>query len=147
MSANPNIRPVVFSARAAEAQPEERFAERRRIAMLEPDAALRRVLIPMLLRLGCVVSPKRDLAQMIEALQSGPLDGAIVALGPDISWVAALSAANQHYVPVVLLMNFPVDPLSARQFPDIHFLQKPFDARELLTRLNLPEKATILTAR
>jgi DNA-binding response OmpR family regulator len=147
MSANTNIRLVVFSAPAAAEQPEERFAERRRIALLEPDAALRRVLIPLLLRLGCVVSVKRELAQVIEALQTGPLDAAIVALEPDNVQLEALRAANRQQVPIVLLMDVPVGPLTASQFPDIHFLEKPFDARELLAGLNLPEKPTILTER
>ena len=130
-----------------QAQPEERFAERRRIALLEPDAALRRVLIPLLLRLGCVVSVKRELAQVIEALQTGPLDGVIIALGPDNALLKSLCAANCQHVPIVLLMDPAVDPLTAKQFPDMHFLAKPFDANELLAGLNLPEKATILIER
>jgi DNA-binding response OmpR family regulator len=126
---------------------EEQFAERRRISLLESDTALRPVLIGILLRLGCVVSARRELAQVIEALQTGPLDGAIVALEPDHARLAALCTANQHNVPIVVLMDSAVDPLTASQFPGIHFLQKPFDVRQLLAKLNLPEKATILTER
>jgi DNA-binding response OmpR family regulator len=123
---------------------DDRFAERRRIALLEYDPALRPVIIRTLLRLGCVVSAKRDLAQVLETLQTGPVDGVVLALAADAASLAALQAANCGQVPVVILTDEPVEPYLQQLFPAIHVLQKPFDARALLSDLGLPEKATIL---
>lgn len=122
----------------------ERFAERRRIALLEYDPALRPVIIRTLLRLGCVVSTKRDLAHVVETLQTGPVDGVVLALAADAASFAALQAANACQVPVVILTDEPVEPYLQQLFPAIHVLQKPFDARDLLRWLRLPEKPTIL---
>jgi len=123
---------------------EPRFAERRRIAVLENDHALRPVVIRTLLRLGCVVSAKHELAQVTEALQVGPIDGAVVALGGDGACLAALQSANACLVPVVVLLDQPAEPHLKVRYPALRFLQKPFDMRELLAQLGLPEKATIL---
>ena len=126
------------------AEREPRFAERRRIAVLEHDRALRPVVIRTLLRLGCVVSAKHELAQLTEALQAGPIDGAIVALAGDGAYLPALQCANVSAVPVVVLLDGPIEPRLKARYPALRFLQKPFDMRELLAQLGLPEKATIL---
>ena len=127
-----------------QAQDDEQFAERRRIALMEPDPKLRAVLIRTLLRLGCVVSAKRSQAQMIEAIQTGPLDGAIVALEADAMLADSLCAANNHRAAIVVLTSVPVEPHLVEQFSSICFLQKPFDMRELLAQLRLPLKALIV---
>jgi hypothetical protein len=126
------------------AEREPRFAERRRIAVLEHDRALRPVVIRTLLRLGCVVSAKHEFAQVTEALQAGPIDGAVVALGGDGTCLPALQSANASAVPIVVLLDQPVEPHLQARYPALRFLQKPFDMRELLAQLGLPEKATIL---
>ena len=130
----------------AHEQGEDRFAERRRIAVMEHDHALRAVVIRSLLRLGCVVSAKRTMEQIIMALQTGPIDGAIICLEADDTLSATLQAANHHQVPIVVLTDRPVEPHSTEQFDTIRFLQKPFDMRELLVHLHLPQKATIIHA-
>jgi DNA-binding response OmpR family regulator len=144
MKLDTNRRALARDALTAPAAGDERFAERRRIALLEHDPALRPVIIRTLLRLGCVVSTKPDLAHVLETLHSGPVDGVVLALAADAASFAALQAANCRQVPVVILTDEPVEPYLQQLFPSIHVLQKPFDARELLRRLQLPEKATIL---
>ena len=144
MKLDTNRRALPSDALTAPAAGDERFAERRRIALLEYDPALRPVIIRTLLRLGCVVSTKRDLAHVLETLQTGPVDGVVLALAADAASFAALQAANCRQVPVVLLTDEPVEPYLQQLFPSIHVLQKPFDARALLGDLGLPEKATIL---
>jgi len=128
----------------SQAQGEERFAERPRIVLMEPDNTLRAVMIRNLLRLGCVVSCKHSREQVLEALETGPIDGAIIALEADASLVAALDAANSKRTSIVVLTNFPIEPRLTAQFSSIHFLQKPFDMRELLSHLSLPQKALII---
>jgi DNA-binding response OmpR family regulator len=123
---------------------EEQFGERRRITLLEPDPALRAVVIRSLLRLGCVVSTKRSREQVIDALETGPIDGAIIALEADASLAAALHTANHLRAPIVVLTNFPAEPRMMESFSSILFLQKPFDMRELLAHLRLPQKAFIV---
>ena len=116
----------------------EHFAERRRIALLEPDRALRSVLARTLLRLGCVVSLARDLEQVLEALRDGRLDGAVVALDVDARTLALLQSANGRGVPVVVTTD---EPHPANHGALVHCLLKPFDTRDLLAHLNLPHKA------
>lgn len=128
------------------AEGEERFAERRRIALMEPDTALRNVLVRTLLRLGCIVSIKRSPEQVMEALQDGLTDGVVVALEADLPWAERLHAANARQVPVVILCDSSPDPYLTNQWPSLSFLQKPFDMRELLVHLHLPEKAKIIRA-
>jgi DNA-binding response OmpR family regulator len=145
MALDTNRRALPSDALKAPTAGDERFAERRRIALLEYDPALRPVIIRTLLRLGCVVSAKRDLAHVLETLQTGPVDGVVLALAAaDAASFAALQAANCQRVPVVVLTDEPVEPYLQQLFPSIHVLQKPFDARALLSDLGLPEKATIL---
>ncbi len=146
MTTGTTLKSLSFGAPLTEPEAGERFAERRRIALLEPDPDLRPVLIRTLLRLGCVVSAKRELAQIIETLQTGPVDGAIVALCAQSDCVAALQASNARQATIVVLTDDAVEPHLRRLFPAIHFLQKPFDMRDLLASLGLPEKATILTS-
>jgi len=138
---------LAYREPAAPDDAEERFAERRRIALLEGDTALRPVLIGTLLRLGCVVSVKHHITQVIETLQCGPVDGAVVALEGDLSLLEALAAANHGAVPVVVLSDVLPEPHMVKQFPSIRFLQKPFDMRELLNLLHLPQKAVIVRGR
>ena len=129
---------------ASQAQGEEQFADRRRIALMESDNTLRAVMIRNLLRLGCVVSCKHSQQQMLEALETGPIDGAIIALEANASLAQALDAANNQRASIVVLTNFPIEPRLREQFSSIHFLQKPFDMRELLVFLHLPQKALIV---
>ena len=128
----------------SQTQNEDQFAERRRIILMESDSTLRAVLIRNLLRLGCVVSAKRSREQIIEALETEPIDGAIIALEADASVAAALCDANYHQASIVLLTNFPIEPRLREQFSSLLFLQKPFDMRELLVFLHLPQKALIV---
>jgi len=144
MTTNMKVQMLAYSDHAAPPDGEDRFVERRRIALLEPDAALRPVLIVNLLRLGCVVSARRELPQVIEALQCGPLDGAIVALEGNRCALDALNAANRGGVPLVVLTDTLPEPHMVQKFPGMHFLQKPFDTRELLNALHLPQKAAII---
>ena len=144
MELDTNRRTLPSDALTAPAASDERFAERRRIALLETDPALRPVIIRTLLRLGCVVSTKRDLPHVLKTLQTGPVDGVVLAHAADAASFAALQAANCRQVPVVVLTDEPVEPYLQQLFPTIHVLQKPFDARALLSDLGLPEKATIL---
>jgi DNA-binding NtrC family response regulator len=122
---------------------DEQFVERRRISMLEPDTALRSVMTRCLLALGCVVSAKRELAQLREVLCSGPCDGAIISLAVDVAQLSALQAANARDVPIVVLTDGAVEPQIVDQFPAIHFMRKPFDTRQLLVALELPHKAIL----
>lgn len=128
-------------ATMAQAEDEARFAERRRIALMEPEAALRSVLVRTLLRLGCIISLTRNPQQLIELLQDGMLDGAVVALEADSLWAARLHAVNSRRVPIVILGDSPPGPYVTKQLSSLYFLQKPFDTRELLEHLHLPEKA------
>ncbi len=140
------VRDMDFRETVSAEEGEERFAERRRIALMEPDAALRSVLVRTLLRLGCIVSFKRSPEQVIETLQEGPIDGTVVALDADTPWAAHMHAANLHQVPIVILSDAPPDPHLTKQLPSVRFLQKPFDMRDLLVHLHLPEKARIIRA-
>ena len=127
--------------------PEEReeFATRPRLLLLEPDPALRRVLASTLLRLGCVLNFKRDLESLITTLAGGEYSGAIVALDTDLAPAIRLGASAPPGARLAILANTPPDPLLIRQLPSACFLQKPFDLRELLVALNLPDKAQIVT--
>jgi DNA-binding response OmpR family regulator len=139
MHADTSVRSV-----AAENMAEERFAERRRIALLERDTALRSVVIRNLLRLGCVVSAKRDVAQVIEALESGLADGAVVALERDNPLLETLAAAVRGPAPVIVLCDVLPEPHMVKRFAGLRFLQKPFDMRELICCLRLPPHAVIV---
>ena len=122
---------------------DERFAARKRMVLLEPDPALRAVLVRSLLALGCVVSAKHETQQVIEALRCGPLDGAVIAFVSDTA-LAALQSANVRGVPLVVLTESAVEPRWLEKFPAIRFVRKPFDTRQLLTALELPQKAILV---
>lgn len=132
-------------ARPVADTPEDReeFSTRRRILVLEPDPALRRVLAGALLRLGCVVSFKSSLAAVLESL-SPDVDGVIAALDADLSPAARLRAAAPPGTRLAVLSHAPPDPKLARSLPAVAFLQKPFDLRDLLAALNVPERAQII---
>jgi DNA-binding response OmpR family regulator len=136
--------PLDYAASHPAAGGEERFAERRRILLLEPDAALRAVLVRSLLRLGCIVRAKRHPQQVVDALPDEAIDGAVVALDEVMSWAPQLAAANPRQAPVVVLSYVPPDPYLIEQLPSLCFLQKPFDMRDLLAQLHLPEKAKLV---
>jgi DNA-binding response OmpR family regulator len=122
---------------------EQRFAVRWRIVLMETDGSLRAVLVRTLLRLGCIVSLTRRLEPVLEALRDGGMDGAIVALDAGAHAAALLQAANRRQVPLVVLTVAPPGPDLLKRYPAIRFLRKPFDTRELLAGLNLPEQATL----
>lgn len=146
MLTNAIVQPKYLPMQAAPAlDPElEEFAERRRIALLESDAPLRAVIVRALLRVGCVVTFKRRCAQIIAALRMDELQGVVLALPIDESQAELLIEANIHHVPIVVLMNAPPLPQLARRAPNLRFLQKPFDMRELFTQLHLPHEAKII---
>jgi DNA-binding response OmpR family regulator len=144
MSVALNAQTVAYRELDTQPEAEERFATRRRIALLEEDPALRPVVIRTLLRLGCVVSAKRCIAQVIETLRTGPVDGAVVALEGELSLLDALAAANHGAVPVVVLTDGLPEPHMLERYRSIRFLQKPFDMRELLASLQLPQKAVVV---
>ena len=121
------------------------FLERRRIALLECDTALRAVMVRALLRIGCIVTFKHHHEQVTTALQSGELGGVVLALPMDEAQLATLLEANVQRIPIVVLTDTSPPLHLAQRDPSLHFLQKPFDMRELLTLLNLPHKATIIT--
>ncbi len=117
-----------------------RFADRARIALFERDPALRPVIIRSLLRLGCVVSAKRDLGRLQTALQEGLLHGAVADLEFDVLSLEALDDANRSHVPLAVLTDIQVEPYLRAQFPTLSFIQKPFDIRVLFDALKLPRK-------
>jgi len=125
---------------------EERFAERRRIVLLENDRALCNVITRSLLRLGCVVTFKRSYDQVLCALREANVHGVVMALELDGAQLAALTAANSGQVPIVVLTHAPPAPHQADLYPSLRLLQKPFDMRELFTLLNLPQQAKIVRA-
>src|SRR6476620_11216024 len=102
-------------------QREECFAERRHIVLMESDASLRPVIVRTLLRLGCVVRFKHSLADVVETMQEGWPDGAVVALDADAEMAACLQAANRRQMPVVVLIQTAPDPLWGRQMPGVRF--------------------------
>jgi DNA-binding response OmpR family regulator len=144
MSVELNVQTVAYRELDTQLEAEERFAVRRRIALLEDDPALRPVVIRTLLRLGCVVSAKHCIAQVIETLRTGPVDGVVVALEGELSLLYELAAANDGAVPVVVLTDELPEPHMVEQFRSIRFLKKPFDMRELLASLQLPQKALVV---
>jgi DNA-binding response OmpR family regulator len=144
MSVELNAQTVAYRELDTQPEAEDRFAVRRRIALLEKDPALRPVVIRTLLRLGCVVSAKHCIAQVIETLRTGPVDGAVVAFEGELSLLYELAVANRSAVPVVVLTDGLPEPHMVEQFRSIHFLQKPFDMRELLASLQLPQKAVVV---
>jgi CheY-like chemotaxis protein len=138
---------VNYRETAAPAAGEERFAERRRIALLEPDSALRSTLVRLLLRLGVIVSFKHHPQNLVESVSEGNLDGAIVALEYNSPWIVAIQNANaQRQIPIVVLTNAPPGPRAVEVVVGVRFLDKPFDARELCELLGLPSKARIVAA-
>ena len=122
---------------------EQRFAERHRIVLLEPDDLLRGVLVRTLLRLGCIVNLSRGLDQVLTLLREGGMDGAVVALDAEAHAAALLQDANGRNVPIVVLTYAAPAPDLRKRFATICFLRKPFDTRELLASLRLPEKAIL----
>jgi DNA-binding response OmpR family regulator len=130
-------------AKSAPDEGEARFAERRRIVLMEPEGPLRAVLVRTLLRLGCIVSLTRGLDQVLEALRESEPDGALVALEADARTAALLQAANRRQIPIVVMCFASPEPHLLKRFAAMHFLVKPFDTRELLAHLRLPEKAII----
>ncbi|MBI5876444.1 MAG: hypothetical protein HZB53_02235 [Chloroflexi bacterium] len=122
----------------------EEFAARPRLLLMEPDPALRRVLASALLRLGCVLNFKRDLESLKATIATGDYSGAIVALDTDLAPVIQLSSAAPPGFRLAIVAHAPPDPVLARRLPDVRFLQKPFDLRELLVILNLPARAEII---
>ena len=137
------VESVIQTVQVAAPPGDMQFVERRRITMLEPDTALRSVMTRCLLALGCVVSAKREFSQVRDALRCGPCDGVIIALGANAAQCAEMQAANTRGVPVVVLSDGAVEPRFASQFPAIRFLRKPFDTRQLLVELKLPQKAIL----
>ena len=138
------MKPLAQAESTPHADGEARFAERRRILLLEPDAALRAVLVRSLLRLGCIVRAKRHPQQVIDALPNEFIDGAVIALDEAMSWAPQLAVANLRQVPVVVLSYAPPEPYLVKQLPSLCFLQKPFDMRDLLAQLHLPERAKLV---
>ncbi|MBI3733977.1 MAG: hypothetical protein HY259_11060 [Chloroflexi bacterium] len=141
------LRPAVPLAHLPPAEGEERFAERRRIVLMEPDPALRSVLVRTLCRLGCIVSLKREPERVVESLGDSLTDGVVVALDADLRWAASLQSANRRQVPVVVLTYALPAPGEAQKLATVHFLRKPFDVGELFTHLHLPDKAQMVRGR
>ncbi len=138
--------PLQIADDGSEPAPDEggaRFAERRRIVLLEPEVPLRAVLVRTLLRLGCIVSLTRGLDQVLEALRESEPDGALVALEADARTAALLEAANRRQIPIVVMCFASPEPHLLKRFAPIHFLVKPFDTGDLLAHLRLPEKAIL----
>ena len=133
-------KPAEYAESIPNADTEERFAERRRIALMEPDAALRSTLVRFLLRLGCVVTFKHIPPKVIESLHEGTLDGAIVALESGSPWIAEIQHANtERQIPIVILMNTSLGPREMEEIAGVRFLVKPFDVRDLSELLGLPQ--------
>jgi DNA-binding response OmpR family regulator len=140
-------RPSEYAESTPHAVEDERFAERRRIALMEPDSALRSTLVRFLLRLGVVVTFKHAPPKVIEAMNDGNLDGAIVALESDSPWIAEIRQANMmRQIPIVILTNASPGPHEVEVTGGVRFLVKPFDVRELCELLRLPPKARIIPA-
>ncbi len=123
------------------------FTNRARIALLEPDPTLRAVIVRSLLRMGCVVTFKRTLAQVSECLRAGTVHGALVAWELNAEEMTALNDANVNRVPVVVLTETAPPPPGTAARDPLRFLQKPFDMRELFTQLNLTQAPKVLNIR
>ena len=99
---------------------------------MEPDAALRSVLVRTLLRRGFVVSLQHGPEQVIAALQEGGCQGVIVALDPDSAWLSRIDThRGECDVPIVALTYTAPGPGDVEKLPGICFLQKPFDVADL----------------
>jgi hypothetical protein len=73
------------------------------------------------------------------------VDGAIIAREAELAFLTALQAANAGGIPIAVLTETAIEPRLREQFPAIRFLRKPFDTRQLLAALNLPQKAILIS--